>query len=112
MLIAFLNLEFKPLHNIAIYCHKYSLNFTILRTGDRLGIGLTLFCQGWQIFSYSLVGYYYKIWRISPLGAWYAFAMHQTTPQKVWDIVDKLMDTLKIVNQRTYDGVMRKIEQI
>ena len=33
-------------------------------------------------------------------------------PQKVWDIVDKLMDTLKIVNQRTYDGVMRKIEQI
>ena len=33
-------------------------------------------------------------------------------PQKVWDIVDELMDTLKIVNQRTYDGVMRKIEQI
>lgn len=33
-------------------------------------------------------------------------------PQKVWDIVDELMDTLKLVNQRTYDGVMRKIEQI
>ena len=33
-------------------------------------------------------------------------------PQKVWDIVDELMDTLKLVNQRTYDGVMRKIKQI
>ena len=97
MLIAFLNLEFKPLHNIAAYYHKYSHDFTILRTGDRLSIGLTLFCQGWQIFSYLVVSYYcYKIWRISSLGAWYAFAMHQTTPQKVWDIVDKLMDTLKI----------------
>ena len=33
-------------------------------------------------------------------------------PQKVWDIMDELMDTLKIVNQRTYDGVMRKIERL
>ena len=33
-------------------------------------------------------------------------------PQMVWDIMDELMDTLKIVNQRTYDGVMRKIERL
>lgn len=33
-------------------------------------------------------------------------------PQKVWDIMDELMDTLKVVNQRTYDSVMRKIDQV
>lgn len=32
--------------------------------------------------------------------------------QKAWDIMDELMDTLKVVNQRTYDSVMRKISAI
>ena len=33
-------------------------------------------------------------------------------PQKAWDIMDELMDTLKVVNERTYDSVMRKISAI
>lgn len=28
---------------------------------------------------------------------------------KVWSIIDELMDTLKVVNPRLYEGVMRKI---
>lgn len=29
-----------------------------------------------------------------------------------WIIMDELMDTLKVVNQRVYDGVMRKIRTL
>lgn len=29
-----------------------------------------------------------------------------------WIIMDELMDTLKVVNQRVYDGVMRKIRAL
>lgn len=30
----------------------------------------------------------------------------------VWIIIDDLMDSLKIVNQKVYDGVMRKIQAL
>ena len=30
----------------------------------------------------------------------------------VWSIMDELMDTLKVVNRRAYDGVMRKINSL
>ena len=30
-------------------------------------------------------------------------------PADVWPIMDDLMDTLKVVNRRVYDGIMRKI---
>lgn len=29
---------------------------------------------------------------------------------KMWEIMDELMDTLKMVNERVYNGVMRKIQ--
>ena len=31
-------------------------------------------------------------------------------PSSVWKIIDDLMDTLKMVNPRVFDGVMRKIK--
>lgn len=30
----------------------------------------------------------------------------------VWDVLDELMETLRVINQRLYDGVMRRIERI
>ena len=32
------------------------------------------------------------------------------TQQEMWAIMDELMDTLKMVNKRVYDGIMRKIQ--
>lgn len=32
--------------------------------------------------------------------------------EKVFSVVDELMDTLRVVNARVYDGVMRKIEAL
>lgn len=31
---------------------------------------------------------------------------------KAWAVMDELMDTLKVVNQRVYDSVMRKLRNI
>ncbi len=31
-------------------------------------------------------------------------------PVEAWSIMDELMETLKVVNQRVYDSVMRKLE--
>ena len=33
-------------------------------------------------------------------------------PAAVWDIMDELMDTLKVVNTRVYNSVMRKIDAV
>ena len=34
-------------------------------------------------------------------------------PQRaVWVVMDELMDTLRVVNPRAYDGVMRKIGRL
>lgn len=33
-------------------------------------------------------------------------------PAKAWIVVDELMDTLRIVNERVYNSVMRKIQSI
>ena len=30
----------------------------------------------------------------------------------VWAVMDELMDTLKLVNRRAYDGVMRKLNEL
>lgn len=30
-------------------------------------------------------------------------------PDKAWEIMDELMDSLKIVNERVYNSVMRKL---
>lgn len=33
-------------------------------------------------------------------------------PAKAWAVMDELMDTLRIVNERVYNGVMRKIQAL
>ena len=33
-------------------------------------------------------------------------------PEKAWSVMDELMDSLKIVNERVYNSVMRKINQL
>ena len=33
-------------------------------------------------------------------------------PEKAWAIMDELLDTLKLVNQKVYDSVMRKLDAI
>lgn len=36
-------------------------------------------------------------------------AVANTAPEKAWAVMDELMDTLKIVNERVYSNVMRKL---
>lgn len=33
-------------------------------------------------------------------------------PKKAWAIMDELLDTLKLVNKKVYDSVMRKLDSI
>ena len=33
-------------------------------------------------------------------------------PEKVWAIIDDLMDALQVVNRRAYDNVIRKLERL
>ena len=33
-------------------------------------------------------------------------------PERAWSVMDELMDSLKIVNERVYNSVMRKIGQL
>lgn len=37
-------------------------------------------------------------------------AVSDMSPAKAWDVMDELMDSLKIVNERVYNGVMRKLQ--
>ena len=39
-------------------------------------------------------------------------AVEGKDPAAVWDIMDELMDTLKVVNTRVYNSVMRKIDAV
>lgn len=39
-------------------------------------------------------------------------AVADTPQSKAWAVMDELMDTLRVVNARVYDGVMRKIEAL
>lgn len=39
-------------------------------------------------------------------------AVANTPQNKAWEVMDELMDTLRVVNARVYDGVMRKIEAL
>ena len=36
-------------------------------------------------------------------------AVADVPPDKAWEIMDELMDSLKIVNERVYNSVMRKL---
>lgn len=36
-------------------------------------------------------------------------AVSKVSQEKAWGIMDELMDSLKIVNERVYNGVMRKL---
>ena len=38
-------------------------------------------------------------------------AVADVSPDKAWEIMDELMDSLKIVNERVYNSVMRKLEK-
>ena len=38
-------------------------------------------------------------------------AVADVPPDKAWEIMDELMDSLKIVNERVYNSVMRKLEK-
>lgn len=38
-------------------------------------------------------------------------AVYGKDPESAWEIVDDLMDTLRAVNPRVYDSVMRKMRQ-
>lgn len=33
-------------------------------------------------------------------------------PAEVWSVIDELMETLRVVNPRLYDGVMRRVDRI
>lgn len=37
-------------------------------------------------------------------------AINGKNPERIWKIIDELMNTLKIINPRLYDGVLRRIE--
>ena len=38
-------------------------------------------------------------------------AVSGMSPARAWEIMDELMDSLKIVNERVYNSVMRKLEK-
>ena len=37
-------------------------------------------------------------------------AVSNMAPARAWEVMDELMDSLKIVNERVYNSVMRKLE--
>lgn len=39
-------------------------------------------------------------------------AIANNTPEKAWNIMDELMDSLKIINERLYNTVMRKLKAL
>ena len=39
-------------------------------------------------------------------------AVEGKEPAEAWAVMDELMETLQIVNRRTYDSVMRKLEKL
>ena len=38
-------------------------------------------------------------------------AVSDMVPARAWEVMDELMDSLKIVNERVYNSVMRKLEK-
>lgn len=38
-------------------------------------------------------------------------AVSDMAPERAWEVMDELMDSLKIVNERVYNSVMRKLEK-
>lgn len=42
----------------------------------------------------------------------FLLAVEGKNQRAVWEIMDDLMDTLRVVNPRVYDGVMRKIRSV
>lgn len=39
-----------------------------------------------------------------------ARAVSNVDPARAWEVMDELMDSLKVVNERVYNSVMRKLE--
>lgn len=39
-------------------------------------------------------------------------AVEGKDPEQVWPIMDELMDSLRVVNERVYNSVMRKLERV
>ena len=37
-------------------------------------------------------------------------AVSNVDPTRAWEVMDELMDSLKVVNERVYNSVMRKLE--
>lgn len=37
-------------------------------------------------------------------------AVRETDPGEAWSIMDELMDSLKVINERLYYGIMRKLK--
>ena len=37
-------------------------------------------------------------------------AVSNVDPARAWEVMDELMDSLKVVNERVYNSVMRKLE--
>lgn len=37
-------------------------------------------------------------------------AVASVAPSRAWEVMDELMDSLKVVNERIYNNVMRKLE--
>lgn len=37
-------------------------------------------------------------------------AVSNVDPSRAWEVMDELMDSLKVVNERIYNNVMRKLE--
>ena len=38
-------------------------------------------------------------------------AVSDMAPARAWEVMDELMDSLKIVNERVYNSVMRKLKK-
>lgn len=38
-------------------------------------------------------------------------AVARVDPARAWEVMDELMDSLKVVNERLYNSVMRKLEK-
>lgn len=38
-------------------------------------------------------------------------AVARVDPARAWEVMDELMDSLKVVNERVYNSVMRKLEK-
>lgn len=71
---------------------------------------------GIQAVQQQVAGYSETAPTQEPLGLYGDSDFLQTVtgkdPESAWVVMDELMETLKVVNRRTYDSVMRKLEKL